>query len=63
MNGYPASSVDSYGESSYTCGLCHETFDKEWSDEEALAEAGELFPGESDMAVVCDDCWHKMGFA
>lgn len=43
----------------YTCEECGETFEAEWSDEEAQAEARALFPGvpQEDMAVVCDDCW------
>ena len=51
---------------SYTCELCHETFEKGWTDEEANAEAQELFgtPQASehpkDMAIVCDDCFHKL---
>ncbi len=47
----------------YTCSVCRETFDYEWTDEEAMAEAEAIF-GDSlgdDPAVVCDDCWHKMG--
>jgi len=46
----------------FTCALCHETFDKAWSDEEALAESHDLWPQEHidgvDMDVVCDDCHH-----
>ena len=51
---------------SYMCELCHETFEKGWTDEEANAEAQELFsiPQASeqpkDMAIVCDDCFCKL---
>lgn len=42
----------------YTCEECEETFEADWSDDEAQAEARELFPGvhQEDMAVVCEDC-------
>ncbi len=51
----------------FTCGECHETFEKEWADDEANKQAEDLFgvtdasdhPG---MAVVCSDCYREMGF-
>lgn len=48
----------------YTCEACGETFDKGWSDEEAILELEEEFPGfaTSDCGLVCDDCYKKMGF-
>ena len=51
---------------SYVCELYHETFDKGWSDEEANYEAKELFgvlqasEQPKDMAIVCDDYFHKL---
>ena len=45
---------------SFTCARCGVTFTKGWSDEEALAEAVDLFgPGivADDQEVVCDDCY------
>ena len=51
----------------FTCDSCGETFDKTWSDEEAAAEAQELFPGidasdPEEAGTVCDDCFnHIMG--
>ena len=49
----------------FTCDACGESFEKAWSDEKAIAESKKAFPDDdyTDMAVVCDDCWHKMGFA
>jgi len=46
----------------YTCADCHMTFRKGWSDEEAKAEAAEVFPDVplEGYAVVCDDCYKKM---
>ena len=46
----------------YTCAACGGAFEKGWSDDEAQAEAGGLFPGLSinDMAIVCDDCYPKI---
>lgn len=48
----------------YRCEMCEGVFNKGWSDEEAAAELGEKFPGhaQEDCAVVCDDCFKKMGF-
>ena len=46
----------------YTCEMCKGTYEKEWSDEEAQAEAERLFPGmdHSDMVLLCDDCYQKV---
>ena len=46
----------------YECAVCHGTFAKTISDEEARAEARSLFPAEDleDTGVVCDDCFHKV---
>lgn len=44
----------------YTCSMCGETYEKEWSDEEADKECEELFGvTKADVAcdVVCDDCF------
>ena len=46
----------------YTCASCGETFEKGWSDEEALEESAEQWgdlPHDA-LAVVCDDCYQKM---
>ncbi len=45
----------------FTCSACRRTFDKEWTDEEAMNEATTLFPDVHDLVVVCDDCWWEMG--
>jgi DNA-directed RNA polymerase subunit RPC12/RpoP len=50
---------------SYTCESCGKTFDSDWSDEDAAAEAQENFPGidtsnPNEAAVVCDDCYQHI---
>jgi nitrate/TMAO reductase-like tetraheme cytochrome c subunit len=42
----------------YTCENCHGTFEKAWSDEEALAEA-EAHGFEEPYGVLCDDCHQR----
>lgn len=44
----------------FTCELCGRAFDKEWSDDEAQAEAAEAFGDVDEWAVVCDDCYHRI---
>ncbi len=48
----------------YTCDHCHQTFEKEWSDEDASAESLEQFgvdiTTDPSMAIVCDDCYRMM---
>ncbi len=43
----------------YTCAMCHNTYDKEISDEEAMQETQRYFPRtkREECGVVCDDCW------
>jgi DNA-directed RNA polymerase subunit RPC12/RpoP len=44
----------------YVCANCHGTFEKAWTDEEALAEYEAAFTEEerADVReVVCDDCY------
>jgi len=50
---------------SYTCERCGGTFTKGWSDEEAAAEAQDLFPAghiaaPEDQATVCDPCFREI---
>jgi hypothetical protein len=45
------------------CGEIHEHVrDETWSEEKAMAEWAENFPGcdKADRAAVCDDCYNKM---
>lgn len=46
----------------YKCSACGGTFEKGWSDEEAKKELADKFdvPVE-ECAIVCDDCYKKMG--
>ena len=41
---------------SFTCCCCGVTFNKCWSDQEAMAELRRI-SAEPPVAVVCDDCW------
>ena len=45
----------------YTCARCGNTYEYEWTDEEALKEMratyGDLPP--EDRAVICDDCFKE----
>jgi hypothetical protein len=52
------------GPNQYECAACGGIFDKVGSDEDADKEYAGLFPTHSDepRAVVCDDCFKKMGF-
>lgn len=49
-------------EPTFTCDMCHGTFEFEWSDEEAQAELKEMFPDlePSQCSVVCDDCYQRL---
>ena len=44
----------------FTCAQCGGTFNKGRSDEEARAEAKDLFGDMEDMVVVCDVCWREI---
>ena len=49
----------------YKCGHCCGIFEKGWSDEEAKAEATEIFgknPDEwrDEQVVICDGCFQKV---
>ena len=46
----------------YKCERCGGVFEKGWSDEEAIAEMGEVFPGatQEQCGLVCDPCYQKM---
>lgn len=54
-----------YGVSeTFTCETCEQTFEKEWSDEEAEAESSALFGHlpDDERAVLCDDCFGQITF-
>ena len=46
----------------FQCSICNEIYEKEWTEEEALQELDENFPGYSkdDCGIVCDDCYKKI---
>lgn len=46
----------------FRCDRCKRVFPKGWSDENALAEMRERFPGmeASDFTVLCDSCNEKL---
>ena len=45
----------------YVCSTCKETYEKGWSDEEAIAEQRHDFPDFDieECYVICDDCHKK----
>lgn len=45
----------------YTCAVCKNTFEEDWTEEEAIAELHETFGNFStdECAVVCDDCYKE----
>ena len=49
-------------ENTFTCDNCHQTFDKERTDEEALAESQKIFGvvPEEEQTTVCDECYNEM---
>jgi len=48
----------------YRCAACGGTFEEAWTDEEANAEARDVFGMDHEqdptMALVCDDCYKAM---
>lgn len=48
----------------YTCEWCGQTYESEWSEEEAQEEyENNFFPEEREgveKAIVCDDCYKKV---
>ena len=47
----------------YQCAVCGGIFEFGRSDEEAVSEMKENFPGleKEDCGIVCDDCYKEMG--
>lgn len=48
----------------FTCALCGETYEKDWTDEEAEAEKDQLWgdvPLE-ECEIICDDCFKQVVF-
>lgn len=55
--------IEGVKENEYQCSACKNVYEKSWSDEEADKESLEIHGvtrHNSDMAVVCDDCFNKM---
>ena len=46
----------------YTCAMCKGVFQRAQSDEDALAEAQDTFPGATveESEIVCEDCYQKI---
>lgn len=47
----------------YECENCGETFESEWTEEEAIAEAKKNFGDDWDMSdkcSICDDCYNTL---
>lgn len=50
------------GSDEFTCSLCHHTFKKGWTEEEAHQEAEKLFGYRvpwDEIETLCDDCYDK----
>lgn len=49
-------------ENEYQCAMCKNVYEKGQSDEEAMSEAEENFPGVpgEEMEIICDDCYKQM---
>ena len=51
-------------ENEYQCSNCRGIFEKAWTDEEANQEAEQFGVKQAsahpDMAIVCEDCYHKI---
>lgn len=45
----------------YTCDCCEKTYEKSWSDSEAMAESEQLWGviPEEEQSIICDDCFKK----
>lgn len=52
-------------EDTYVCAMCGETCEKGLTDEEALEQLNDEFPGwePEDCDLVCDDCYNQMMIA
>lgn len=49
----------------YKCEMCHEVYEKGWTDEEALEEAARIFgkpmaEWNCGQSIICDDCFEKI---
>lgn len=48
----------------YTCAACQQTFTRNWTDAEAVAEAVSAFGSfPEDAVLICDDCWRFLRLA
>ncbi len=49
-------------DNTFECVVCGGVFEKGWTEEEALSELSETFPGipQDECSVVCDDCYKRM---
>lgn len=47
----------------FQCAVCKRRFEKGWTEEEALANLAEQWPGATpeECDMVCDDCLPKIG--
>ncbi len=43
----------------FHCAICHGTFPKGWSDDDAMAEAEREGVDLATAVIVCEDCYHK----
>jgi nitrate/TMAO reductase-like tetraheme cytochrome c subunit len=48
-------------ENEYECEVCHNVYEKGWTDEEAREEEADIFgENDHDSGIVCDDCFKKI---
>jgi len=48
-------------EDKFTCAACGGTFDKEWSDDDAMREANDngFLDKPEPLVLICDDCYNE----
>lgn len=53
--------IDKMKENEYECSICHQIYEKGWTEEEARKEEKETFGANNPTAaLVCDDCYNIM---
>jgi hypothetical protein len=51
-------------ENEFECAVCHGVFEKDWSDEESIAEGiknfGRDISKDTNVCTICDDCYDNL---
>ena len=50
-------------ENEFECSVCHNIYEKEWTEEEAREEQKDNGFEHLDCDIVCDDCYKKLGIS